>query len=92
MQTIKRSNVTVDDRRAVLPLARAFKPTFKETREQFIRNSLKARMGWPAREPAPEAVMVAVKQMAKFLSGEERAKRAALAAKAEKASKEVAEA
>lgn len=79
MQTTqaKRSNVTVDDRRAVMPLARAFKPTMKETREQFIRNSLKARLNWPARDPAPKSVMDAVKQMSSFLSGEEKAKRAA---------------
>lgn len=75
--TLKRANVTVDDRRAVMPLARAFKPTLKLNREQFIRNALKARLGWPEREPAPESVMVAVKQMAAFLSAEEKAARIA---------------
>ncbi len=76
-KTQQRSNVTVDDRRAVMPLARAFKPTLKLNREQFIRNALKARLGWPEREPAPESVMAAVKQMAGFLSNEEKAARIA---------------
>lgn len=82
MQTnSKRSNVTVDDRRAVMPLARAFKPTQKENREQFIRNALKARLGWPVREPAPQSVLDATKQMASFLSQEEKAARALAEAK-----------
>jgi hypothetical protein len=77
MQTTnKRSNVTVDDRRAILPAARVFKPTMKETREQFIRNALKARLGWPARDPAPQSVLDATKQLAAFLNSEEKAKRA----------------
>ena len=77
----KRSNVTVDDRRAVMPLARAFKPTLKMTREQFIRNELKSRLNWPARDPAPESVKIATKQIAAFLSAEEKAKRDAAAKK-----------
>ncbi len=77
----KRSNVTVDDRRAVLPLARAFKPSFKENREQFIRNTLKARLNWPAREPAPQSVLDATKQLATFLAAEEKATREANEAK-----------
>ncbi len=76
-KTQQRSNVTVDDRRAVMPLARAFKPTLKLNREQFIRNALKARLNWPEREPAPESVMAAVKQMAGFLSSQEKAARIA---------------
>ncbi len=73
----KRSNVTVDDRRAVISVARGFKPTAKETREQFIRNALKDRLNWPRRDPAPQAVIDAAKQMAAHLSSVEKEARVA---------------
>ena len=63
---VRRSNVTVDDRRAVIVLARARKPqeVAEVPQEQFIRNALKDCLGWPRREPAPKAVLDAAKQMA----------------------------
>lgn len=64
-QTTQRSNVTVDDRRALFVIAshRPAKEVAKEPHEQFIRNALKDRLGWPRREPAPQAVLDAARQM-----------------------------
>jgi murein L,D-transpeptidase YcbB/YkuD len=63
---VKRSNVTVDDRRAVLVIAQARKPkeVAEVSHENFIRNALKDRLGWPRREQAPDAVKDAAKHMA----------------------------
>ena len=65
----KRSNVTVDDRRAVIVIAQARKPkeVAEVNHEQFIRNALKDRLNWPRREPAPQAVLDAAKQMGAVL-------------------------
>jgi hypothetical protein len=67
----------------VISVARGFKPTLKETREQFIRNTLKDRLNWPRRDPAPQAVLDAAKQMAAHLSSVEKEARAKLAAEQE---------
>lgn len=70
MQTTQmRSNVTIDDRRAVMPVAaaRKAKDVAAVPHEAFIRNALKDRLGWPRRDPAPQAVLDAAKQMAAFL-------------------------
>lgn len=76
----KRSNVTVDDRRAVMAAVRGFKPTLRETQEQFIRNTLKDRLGWPRREPAPASIIQAAKDMSQKLIQQEREVRAFAAA------------
>jgi hypothetical protein len=67
MQTVtKRTTVCIDTRRSVNMLAMGRKPheVAKEGHEQFIRNALKDKMGWPRREPAPEAIKVAAREMA----------------------------
>lgn len=74
-QTVaKRTNVTVDDRRAVIVQARGRKPKDVATmpHEAFIRNALKDRLGWPRRDPAPQAVLDAAKQMAAAVKAEEK--------------------
>lgn len=66
---VKRTNVTIDDRRAVIVLTRN-RPQAdvdKVSHEQFLRRALKDRLGWPQRDPAPQAVLDAAKQMAKAL-------------------------
>lgn len=67
MQTAtKRTTVCIDTRRVVNMLASARKPNevAKEGHEQFIRNMLKDKMGWPRREPAPETIKAAAREMA----------------------------
>lgn len=67
----KRTNVTIDDRRAVIVAGRSRKPAdiAAVPHEQFARNMLKDRMGWPHRDPAPESVKAAAKELAATLSG-----------------------
>ena len=66
----KRSNLTVEDRRAALVLTKSRKPAdvAKVPHEVFIRQTLKARMGWPKNENAPKHVIEAAKQMAATLA------------------------
>jgi hypothetical protein len=68
-QVTQRSTVTVEDRRAVLVATKARKPAevAKVPHEVFLRHELKARLGWPQREPAPASVLAAVKEMAEKL-------------------------
>lgn len=68
-QITRRENVTVDDRRAVIVIANARKPrdVAEVGHEQFIRRALKTRLGWPQREPAPESVKKAAREMAAHL-------------------------
>ena len=40
----------------------------KVPHEVFIRQALKAQLGWPQREPAPKALLDAAKQMAAALA------------------------
>lgn len=87
-QTARRNVVTVDDRRAVMLLAKARKPkdVALVKHEDFIRRELKSRLGWPQTEPAsPE-----LKQAARDIS--EALKRQAKEAEAAKAAKLKAEA
>ena len=67
--TTKRTTVCIDTRRTVNMLAMSRKPgdVAKESHEQFIRNLLKDKMGWPRREPAPQSIKDAAKEMAAFL-------------------------
>ena len=41
--------------------------------ETFIRNALKDKLGWPRRDPAPESIKVAAKEMAAFLVARDKA-------------------
>jgi len=79
----RRNVVTVDDRRAVMLLAKARTP--KEIavvkHEDFIRRALKQRLGWPQTEPASEPLKLAAKEIANVLATQ--AKEAAAKAKAE---------
>jgi len=65
----QRTTVDIDTRRAVSMEARGRKPrdVAEMGHEQFIRNALKDRLGWPRRDPAPESIKVAAKEMAAFL-------------------------
>ena len=67
--TAQRSNVTVDDRRAVFVAAKGRKPRdmVAVPNEAFIRHLLKDRMGWGHREPAPEALKAAAREIAASL-------------------------
>ncbi len=73
--TTKRTTVCIDTRRTVNMLAMSRKPgdVAKEGHEQFIRNLLKDKMGWPRREPAPESIKAAAKQMAAVLMARDKA-------------------
>ena len=74
-QVTQRSTVTVEDRRHVLLASRGRKPADVAAvpHEQFIRNALKDRLGWPRREPAPEAVLKAAKELAAQLIARDKA-------------------
>jgi len=90
---VKRANVTVDDRRAVLVIAAARKPrdVVEVPHEAFIRNALKDRLNWPRREPAPQMLKDAAKQMAANLIKRDKERWAAEAkAKAEREAEEAA--
>lgn len=84
----KRTTVCIDTRRTVNMLAMARKPAdvAKEGHEQFIRNLLKDKLGWPRREPAPESIKAAAREMAarfvardKKIADEKAAREAAVA-------------
>ena len=79
----RRANVTVDDRRAVLMLAKARKPrdVAAVPHEAFIRNTLKDRLGWARTTPAPQSILDAAKQMAQAIVVADKAKWAAEDAK-----------
>lgn len=66
---VKRSTVTVEDRRAVLLAAKGRTNNQKlgVTDEQFIRNQLKDRMGWPHREPSPPTILSATREIVAVL-------------------------
>jgi hypothetical protein len=81
--TVRRANVTVDDRRALIAIASGRKPkeVLEVPHEQFIRNALKDRLNWPRRDPAPQAVLDAAKQMAAHLVARDKKARDEKAAK-----------
>jgi hypothetical protein len=95
--TVKRNTVDIDTRRAIISVARGRKPVDvnKVPHEQFIRNALKDKMGWPRNEPAPESIKAAAKQMAATLVARDKeiaeAKAKLAAEAAAKAAKEAAE-
>jgi len=80
--TTRRTVICIDTRRTINVLAASRKPkdVAKEGHEQFIRNALKDKMGWPRREPAPESIKVAAKQMAAVLMQRDKEIAAKLAA------------
>lgn len=73
--TTQKTVVCADTRRAVFMIAKNRKASdvLKEKHEDFIRRTLKERMGWPRREPAPQSIKDAAKQMATILIEQERA-------------------
>ena len=67
--TTQRTTVNVDDRRAVLMATKFRKPrdVAAVPHEQFIRQFLKARMGFDRKDPAPQSVKDVAKQMSAVL-------------------------
>jgi hypothetical protein len=88
----KRTNVTVDDRRAVFVagMARNKNEMIAVPHEMFARNMLKDRLGWPHRDPAPESVKQAAKELAASLSQAVKQKLDAAEAKAKLAAEKAA--
>lgn len=89
----KRNTVCIDTRRSVNMLAMARKPqeVAKEGHEQFIRNALKDKLGWPRREPAPESIKAAAREMAaKLVARDKAAADARAKAREEQAAKDAA--
>ena len=66
----KRTNITVDDRRAVFAVARNRKVSevVRESHEAFIGNALRDRMNWPKRDENTPELVTAAKQMAAFIT------------------------
>ena len=91
---VRRANVTVDDRRALIAIASGRKPkeVAEVPHEQFIRNALKDRLNWPRRDPAPQAVLDAAKQMAAHLVARDKKAAAEKAANAAAAAQDAADA
>lgn len=65
----KRTNVTVDDRRAVLMLAKSRKDrdVTDVPHEAFLVNALKERMGFASKDEPTESMLAAAKQLAAIL-------------------------
>lgn len=91
---VKRPNVTIDDRRAVIVMARGRKPqdVAKVPHEAFIRNLLKNKLGWDRKEPASDSIKAAAKHLAESIIREEKeaCDKADAKKAAEAAAKEVA--
>lgn len=81
---IQRTVVDIDLRRLVVVEARGRKPkdVAEVGHETFVRNLLKDKMGWPRREPAPESIKRAAKEIAEMLLDRDRTIAAAKAAQA----------
>jgi len=96
----RRTVVDIDTRRRIVMTARARKPqeVANVSHEQFVRHLLKDTMGWPRREPAPESIKVAAKEIAAVLVkrdidaaiARQAAKEAEAAAKAKKEAEDAA--
>ena len=69
MSNIKRTTVTIDDRRAVYMAVKFRRPrdVAVVSNENFIRHKLKERMGWSWREPAPESIKAVARSMSASL-------------------------
>lgn len=85
--TARRSTVDVDTRRSVFMLAAGRKPrdVAEENHENFVRRALKDKLGWPRREPAPQAIKDAAKAIAAQLLGRDKQRAEAEAARVAKA-------
>lgn len=92
-QVQRRTTFGIDDRRAVMTLARGRDPKLALVvpHEAFIRNALKDRMGWPRKEPASEELKAAAREMAAHLVARDKADAMARRAKREQEEKEAAE-
>jgi len=64
--TTKRTTVDIDTRRTIVMTARARKPAdvAKVPHEAFVRQTLKARMGWAKNEPAPDHIKAVAREIA----------------------------
>ena len=73
--TARKTVVDIDTRRTVFMLATARKPVevIKESHENFVRHTLKSRLGWPQREPAPQSIRDAARAMAAQLIARDQA-------------------
>lgn len=82
-QKIRRNTVTVEDRRAVMVLAKSRKPKdiALVKHEDFVRRELKSRLGWPQSEPASDALKTAAREIAQAVARELKAAADAKAAK-----------
>lgn len=80
-----RTNVTIDDRRAVIVLARGRSNAdiVRVPQEDFIRRSLKARLGIAFDQPSPDSLKSAAKELAASLAADKARAEAQEAAKAE---------
>ncbi len=82
-KSAQRTNVTIDDRRTVIVLSKARKPgdVAKVPHEAFLRQTLKTRMGFGPKEPAPDSIKQAAKDMAASILRDAKAAAEAQAAK-----------
>ena len=89
-----RSNVSIDDRRAIFPSARAFRPSVIMTREQFIRKALAERMNITSKMEMPESIVKTAKELAATINAQVKAEKDAADARciAEMAAKDAANA
>lgn len=89
---VRRNIVDIDTRRSVVMSAQGRKPSevMEVAHEQFIRNTLKDKMGWPRSEPAPEAIKVAAREMALRLVSRDQAAAVKQKARDEQAAKDAA--
>ena len=82
-KTAPKTIVCADTRRAVFMIAKARRKddVLKVKHEDFVRQLLKDRMGWPKREPAPQSIKDTAKEIAATLIRLEREAAEAEAAK-----------
>lgn len=85
-----RTNVTIDDRRAVIVLARGRSNAdiVRVPQEAFIRRSLKERLGLSFDQPSPDSLKSAAKEMAASLAADKA--RAQARAEAQEAARKAA--
>jgi hypothetical protein len=83
VSTAPKTVVCVDTRRAVFMAAKGRRKddVQKVKHEDFIRQMLKDRMGWPKRDPAPDSIKTAAREMAAILVQQEKDAAAAQKAK-----------
>ena len=69
IQTAPKTIVCADTRRAIFMIAKGRKKddVLKIKHEDFVRQALKTKMGWPKNEPAPESIKAVAKEIAATL-------------------------